>query len=71
MLGELKQSYARRLTALEGLFIPDAGLDLADMGTAEHKHAEPRLTDTATDGRVYASPLYSPGATPISFSNAL
>lgn len=29
---------------------PDAGLDLADMRSAQEQHAEPRLSDAAADG---------------------
>lgn len=31
--------------------IPDAGLNLADVGAAHHKHAKSRLTDASSDSQ--------------------
>ena len=39
-VGDLQELYARLLTEAEGLFVPDGGLNLTDVGTAHHQHTE-------------------------------
>ena len=35
----------------EGLVVPDAGLDFANVGTAHHQQTQTGLTDTTADGQ--------------------
>ena len=45
----LEQTNSRLFTLTNSFVIPNAALDLADMGAAEHQHTESGLTDTAAN----------------------
>ena len=47
----LKKRYSVFFANANGLTVPDAGLYLAYMSAAHHKHTKSRLTDTAADGK--------------------
>ena len=48
---KLQQGNAGFGAGLDGLFIPNAGLHLADVAAAQHQHCQPGLTDAAADGQ--------------------
>ena len=45
-----EQNYPGVAAGLDGLFIPDTGLHLADVGLAQQEHAQAGLADAAADG---------------------
>ena len=47
----LQQGNIMLLADLQGICVPQAGLDFADMGAADEQHAKTGLTDTAADGQ--------------------
>ena len=48
---QLQQPDTGLFAGSNGIVIPDAGLDFADMGAAHHQHTQTGLTDTATHGQ--------------------
>ena len=48
--GASEQNDPRVLAGVQGVLVPDAGLDLADVGPAQQVHAQPGLADAAADG---------------------